>query len=100
MKSITLLINKENKIFSIPFVSGLVWRKFIELKAKTKNMSNLTLEELDDFANLVVFAFDGQFTLEEFYGGVPHDKVMSTIDGLFMPTEENEVGSNEGNGKK
>lgn len=84
----------------IPFVSGLVWRKFIELKAKTTNMSNLTLEELDEFANLVVFAFDDQFTLEEFYGGIPHDKVMPTIDELFLPTEENEDESVEGNGKK
>ncbi|MCM3411227.1 phage tail assembly chaperone G [Metabacillus litoralis] len=96
MKKLTLFINKEEKIFTTPFVSGLVWRKFIELKARTKDLQNLTLEELDNFSSLVVLAFDDQFTLDQFYAGIPHDKVMETIDSLFLPTDESE----EGNGKK
>lgn len=99
MKKITLLINGEEKTFIIPFVSGMVWRKFIELKAKAKDLSSLTLEELDNFVELVVFAFGNQFTLEEFYLGIPHDKVMLTVDQLFLPTDEEEEGT-EGNGKK
>ncbi|MBP1083506.1 phage tail assembly chaperone G [Bacillus capparidis] len=96
MKKLTLLINGEEKNFTIPFVNGLVWRKFIELRGKTENLSDLKPEELDEFAGLVVFAFGDKFSLEEFYAGVPYDQVMSTIDGLFVPTE----GDAEGNGKK
>ncbi|HFK2719199.1 TPA: hypothetical protein ACG1DY_005052 [Escherichia coli] len=98
MKNLKLLIEGEEKVFSIPFVNGMVWRKFIELKANTKDITSLTLEELDQFAGLVVFAFGNKFTLEEFYCGIPHDRVMSTIDDLFMPTNNND--NDEGNEKK
>lgn len=97
MKNLTLLIDGEEKTFTIPFVSGLVWRKFIEVKAKIEDLGNLTVEELDEFANLVVFAFRNQFTLEQFYAGIPHDAVMITIDRLFEPTNS---GNEEGNKKK
>jgi len=88
MKSLALYINDERKVFTIPFVSGLVWRKWIELQAKAENLNNLTLEELDEFVGLVVLAFKNQFTLEQFYEGIPFDQVMSTIQGLFLPSTD------------
>ncbi|MFE4525443.1 phage tail assembly chaperone G [Cytobacillus firmus] len=97
MKNITLTIKDENKIFSTPFVSGMVWRKFLELKSKINSPDgSVTVEQLDEFSGLVVLAFGNQFTLDEFYEGTPHDKVMAAIDNLFAPSEE----GNEGNGKK
>lgn len=99
MKSLNLLIENEEKTFTIPFVSGMVWRKYIEWKANVENIADLTIKELDDLANLVVFAFKSQFTLEQFYEGVPHDKVMIIIDSLFSPTDDDKE-ENSGNGKK
>jgi hypothetical protein len=86
-----LLIKDEEKVFTIPFVSGMVLRKYMELLAKTKDSKNLTVEEMDEFVGLVVYAFKNKFTLEEFYDGIPHEKVMQTVDSLFIPS------SNEGN---
>jgi hypothetical protein len=90
-----LVINEEEKTFHIPFVSGMVFRKFIEMKERM-NLNNLSGSELDELAGLVVYAFKNQFTLEEFYEGIPQDEVMPTIDALFSPTKKGDVG----NGKK
>jgi hypothetical protein len=81
-----LLIKDEEKVFTIPFVSGMVLRKYLELLAKTKDSKKLTVEEMDDYVGLVVYAFKNQFTLEEFYDGIPHEKVMQTVDSLFIPS--------------
>jgi hypothetical protein len=81
-----LLINNEEKVFTIPFVSGMVLRKYMELLAKTRDSKNLTVEEMDEYVGLVIYAFKNQFTLEEFYDGIPHEKVMQTVDSLFIPT--------------
>jgi hypothetical protein len=100
MKTLKLLIKGEEKTFSIPFVNGMVWRKYIEYRAKM-NLSNLKPEEVDTLIELVVYAFGNQFTLEQFYEGTPHDKIMPTFDKLFSPTDqEDEDESDEGNEKK
>ncbi|PLR93190.1 phage tail assembly chaperone G [Bacillus sp. T33-2] len=104
MKTITLFIDGEEKKFVTPFVSGLIWRNFIELKAKTKDPTRLTVEELDKFAALVPMAFGNQFNLDQFWAGIPHDKVMLTIDGLFSPDQDENQDEDEngdaGNEKK
>ena len=85
MKLLTLLVGEEEKVFQIPFVNGMVLRKFIEMKAKM-DMTDLSPEELDEMVGLVVYAYKNQFTIEQFYEGVPHDRVMAIIDELFLPT--------------
>lgn len=94
-----MVINGENKTFTTPFISGLIWRKFLELKNNVSNPeSPFTSDQLDDFSSLVPLAYNNQFTLEQFYEGTPHDKIMVTIDRLFMPTDSDD--NSEGNGKK
>ncbi|MCM3599010.1 hypothetical protein M4D55_25055 [Metabacillus idriensis] len=94
MKKIELLINGEKKVFTVPFVSGWAWRKYIEAQVAAEDLYNLTEDEFDNFAYVVVFAFNEQFTLEEFYKGIPYTKIMSTVEGLFTPPK------GEGTGKK
>jgi hypothetical protein len=96
MKSLTLLIDGQEKTFTIPFVSGMIWRKWIELQEKAEDIKFLKSTEIDGFVNLVVMAFNNQFTLEQFYEGIPFEKVMPTVDLLFLP----DTGGNEGNEKK
>jgi hypothetical protein len=93
-----LTIDKKEQIFSIPFVNGMVYRKFIEYRTRM-DLNNLTPEELDELVGLVVEAFDNIFTIEQFYVGIPHDEVMLTLDRLFLPTNKNEKVI-EGNEKK
>lgn len=97
MKSLTLVIDGKNKTFTTPYISGLVWRTWLELQEKAENLQNLSVKELDDFVNLVVMAFDNQFTLDQFYKGIPFHKVMETIETLFIPPSKEEQ---LGNGKK
>ncbi|MBT2696343.1 hypothetical protein J7E79_02690 [Bacillus sp. ISL-40] len=97
MRKLTLLIDGEEKTFTIPFVTGMVWRKWIELRAKV-DTNNLNPQEVDQLAELVIYAFGNRFTLEEYYAGLPHDKVMLTFDNLFSPSDQED--STEGNGKK
>lgn len=86
MKKITLLLNGEEKVFTVPFVSGLVLRKYLEILNKTYENH---LEEMDAMAGLVVHAFKNQFTLEEFYEGTPQDKIAERVDYLFTPEDDN-----------
>ncbi|MDT0163818.1 phage tail assembly chaperone G [Bacillus sp. AG4(2022)] len=97
MKTITLLIDGKEKTFTVPFVSGLVWRKYIQFQTETADMQSLNLEEFDKFAGVVVLAFNNQFTLDEFLGGTPYDRIMSTVQGLFIPSKSSD---SEGNEKK
>jgi hypothetical protein len=86
-----LLINDEEKIFSTPFVSGMVLRKYLELQAKRENPGKVTVAEMDEYVGLVVYAFKNQFTLEDFYDGIPQDQIWLTVDSLFAPTGGNET---------
>lgn len=90
-----LYIDGQYKTFNTPFVNGMVFRKFIEMKTRM-NMTDLKVEELDELVDLVVYAFGSQFTREQYYEGLPHDKIMTTIDDLFLPTG----GNGDGDGKK
>lgn len=96
VKKIELYIDGVYKPFYVPFINGMVFRKFIEMKMRM-NMANLSVEEVDELADLVVYAFGSQFSREQFYEGIPHDRVMTTIDDLFLPTP---TGDESGNGKK
>jgi hypothetical protein len=95
VRTLKLWIDGEEKTFAIPFVSGMVWRKFLEMKSKT-DMSNLKPENIDQLVELVVYAFGNKFTVEQFYEGIPHDQVLIKVDELFLPSSDGE----EGNGKK
>lgn len=90
MKTLTLVIENEKKDFTVPFVSGWVWRKWIELNDNVVDPKKLTIKELDEFVNLTVLAFENQFTLEQFYKGIPFNEVMRTVESLFIPEVKNE----------
>lgn len=88
LKSLILIIEGKEKKFITPFVSGLVWRKYIELQESVENLNHLKVEELDQFVAIAVTAFNNQFTLEQFYDGLSHDKVLWTVQALFNPSEK------------
>lgn len=96
MKKINLFIDGQEKEFSIPFVSGLAWRKYIGLCAEVQDLQALTPEEMDKFVDLVVMEFNNQFTAEQYYKGLPFNETLLTVDKLFLPSSD----GTEGNGKK
>ena len=77
--SLTLKINGEDKTFTAPFVSGRAYRKIIELEEKELSGELKGLELLDAQVDYMVELYNGQFTADEYYDGIPGDKVVSTI---------------------
>jgi hypothetical protein len=99
VRTLKLLINGEEKTFTIPFVNGMVWRKFLEIKSKV-DMKNLKPEDIDQLVELAVYAFGNRFTGDQFYEGIPHDKVLIRVDELFLPSDQSDEEGAEGNEKK
>lgn len=96
MKKITLLIDGKESEFTIPFVSGLAWRKYIEICDEAQDLKALTAEEMDKFVDLIVLEFNNQFTAEQYYKGLPFNETLLMVDKLFLPSTD----GTEGNGKK
>jgi hypothetical protein len=68
------LKTSETKEYQTPFVSGLVYRKYMELSQKVDYLNEApTVEQMDDLVGLIVEAFNDQFTINEFYAGLSSD---------------------------
>lgn len=76
---ITLRINGEDKTFTTDFISGRMFRRSIEMQKHFKSGADLDEQTLDEMAGFVVDAYGKQFTLDQFYDGIPSDQLISTI---------------------
>lgn len=93
-----LYIKKE---FQAPFIPLLVVKEFTKLQAESENQLALfTSEELEKIIDLVCLTFRNQFTVDEFYLGMPNDQFSEFITEFYNKVF-NIQGNNEGNeGKK
>lgn len=66
---IDITIDGHEKTFTTSFVSGLVYRKYIELSEEGK-LTDLTLESREKLIELIVESFDKQFTADQFWKGI------------------------------
>lgn len=66
---IDINIDGHEKTFTTTFVKGLVYRKYIELSEQGL-LSNLTLETREKIIELIVEAFNNQFTADQFWNGI------------------------------
>ncbi|WP_426453856.1 phage tail assembly chaperone G [Paenibacillus sp. S-38] len=73
-----LRVDEETKTFTVPFVSGRMLRKTLEI-SKNTNFSNVTVEVLDELVLFVVDLFKNQFTVDEFYDGIEASKLLQTV---------------------
>ncbi len=111
MMDLVLKINGEEKTMNSPFISGMTYKKYIALQEKEKIeylKQRPTIKQLDALIQLIVEAFDKQFTVDEFYAGLSRylfeEKLAEfcliaegiPLDGSFNPedieaTEESEA---------
>jgi hypothetical protein len=75
---IKLFVGTEEKTFVVPFVKGRMFRRVIEIYKKY-NLDDLDPETLDVLVDFIVECFNGQFTRDEFYDGIPADELIDTI---------------------
>ncbi|WP_017797565.1 phage tail assembly chaperone G [Oceanobacillus kimchii] len=99
-------VDGENKrkesIYKIPFVSARHHRKLLEYE-QTIDYTEMTLENTDELVGFVCDVFGNQFTIDEFYDGVPSHELVSVIGDVFFyvrtgkdPKEVKEEGNEEG----
>ena len=75
---IDIKIDGHEKTFTTTFISGLVYRKYIELSEQGA-LTNLTLESRDKVVELIVEAFNQQFTTDQFWNGIDAREVELVI---------------------
>lgn len=79
---INLFIGEAEKTFRAEFVSGLVFRKFLELRTN-HDLNDMNLETIEEVVGLIVQAYNNQFTADEFWTGMDGRKIMPTISGFL-----------------
>lgn len=75
---IKLLIDDKEKTFAIPFVPARKLREALELN-KSIDFNNLDTDGLDKMVSYVVDLFKNQFTIDDFYDGLPASEMIPTI---------------------
>lgn len=90
---ITLQIDGKEKTFVCQTIKARMFRKVLEMRKKM-NFEDLSADELDYLVDFVCEVFGRQFTVDEFYDGLPVDKLIPTIQKTF----ETIAGSANGEG--
>ena len=67
---ITLRLHGNKADYTIGYISMLTVRRAMDLQARI-DFEHITPSQLDEIVDMIVDAFDGQFTREEFYRGIP-----------------------------
>jgi|SRR5690554_808394 len=96
--NLTLRVNGEEKIFSAPFVSARYFRKLMEFD-ETIDYTDLDTKTTDKLVGFVCEVYGNQFTVDEFYDGIPSHELISTITSVFYYVrsgkDPNEIEGNE-----
>lgn len=81
---IVLRIGTEDKTFINDFVKARVFRNALKLNAKIKTEGgDFSAELFDTMIEFVVTAFDGQFTVDDFWDGVEAHKLQDEVMRIF-----------------
>lgn len=98
--NLTLFVDGKEKTFNAPFIKARMFRKALEFNKKM-DFQDLGVEEIDELIGFVCELFNNQFTTDEFYDGLPVEKLMSTIvEAMNAVTGKANGESEEGNEKK
>lgn len=73
----------EESIYTVPFANARHHRKILEYDA-TIDYSDMSLDQTDELVGFVCDVFGNQFTIDEFFDGVPSHKLIETITDVFI----------------
>jgi hypothetical protein len=74
---------RKEKVYTASFASGYHFRKVNEFD-ETIDYADISVKEMDTLIGFVCDVFDNQFTIDEFYEGIPSHQVISTITDVFV----------------
>jgi len=80
----TLIVNGEEKIFTVPFIKGRVLRNALKLNKKLGEKELLDDETLDELIIFICSVFDNQFTLDDVLDGLPAQGMFVALQGVLM----------------
>lgn len=101
---IELVINDEEKIFSVPYVPQLAKRKYLEIMAQAEEREGhpTVKEQIEEedamYSILSDVVFKGQFTLDDLFKGASHEYNESKLqEAIFgKKTKGKEKGNEQG----
>jgi hypothetical protein len=80
--NLVLFLEGEEKVFTAPFVSGLVYRKLMQMD-ETIDYSDISLNEFDKIAGFIAEVFNNQFTINEFLEGTESHRILDVALDVF-----------------
>ena len=75
-------IKVKEKVFTIPHASAKHYRQLLKFD-ETIDYSNMGVEEHDELVGFVCDVFQNQFTVDEFYEGIPAHETVKTLIDVF-----------------
>lgn len=98
---VRLYIDDQEKTFMAPFVPTRIVRTVLEMQTRM-DFNNLKPDEMDELVNLICNVFKNQFTIDQFYDGLPADefqqtmiKVLNAVSGRTDEVTADAVGDSE-----
>lgn len=79
---ITLNLNKEKKMYKVPYFSTWTFREALRITEEI-DMADLGIEELDALAAFVVEAFENQFTVNDYFKGTSKDEGLQIVGKIL-----------------
>jgi hypothetical protein len=80
--NLTLRIDGQERKFVSSFIPALAYRQLLEMN-KRMNFNDLSADELDEIVNLIRGIFENQFSVDEFYDGLPVQQLGPTMMEAF-----------------
>nr|WP_302599769.1 hypothetical protein [uncultured Cellulosilyticum sp.] len=74
---IKLMINGEERTFVAPFLSGKLYKDFFEMQRKLQEPKDPSV--MNTMIDFVCRVYGNQFTIDQYWEGVPLNKVLSEI---------------------
>jgi hypothetical protein len=80
--NLTLRIDGQERKFVSSFIPARAYRQVLEMN-KRMNFNDLSPDEMDEIVNLIRGVFENQFTVDQFYDGLPVQKLVPTMMKTF-----------------
>jgi hypothetical protein len=76
--NLKLIMNGEERTFVSTFIPARAFRQVLEMNRRM-DFNNLAPDEMDEIVGLIRYVFSNEFTVDEFYDGLPIEKLVPTM---------------------
>lgn len=80
---LTLTIDGKERMFAHKTIMTRTLKKLVEMQTRI-NFYRMNPDQMDELVSLIIEVFNDQFTLDEFYDGLPVEVYNDVIDDFFF----------------